>query len=93
MVAWSVFVNLKPFPSVLYLRLFLTFSFPCIFVTLFIGSCTFFSYVLQILFAEKIEQKLKVSPCFFLVSPFFSSFLFSSFSSTACLPDFTATQG
>jgi len=85
MVAWSVFVNLKPFPSVLYLRLFLAFSFPCIFVTLFIGSCTFFSHVLQILFAEKMEQKLKVSPCFFLVSPFFFvfSFLFFLF---YCLP-------
>jgi len=56
--------------------------------------CTFFSSVLQILFAERMEQRPKVSPCFFLVSPlFFSSFLFSSFSSTACLPDLTATQG
>jgi len=56
--------------------------------------CTFISSVLQILFAERMEQRPKVSPCFFLVSSlFFSSFLFSSFSSTACLPDLTATQG
>ena len=43
---------------------------------------------------KKIEQIPKVSPCFFLVSPLlFLPFLFSSFSSTACLPDLTATQG
>jgi len=92
MVAWSVFVCFKPFPSVLYLRLFLAFSFLCVFVTLSTGSCTFFSPVLQILFAEKIEQRLKVSPYFFLVSPLFFSF-FSFFSSTTCLPDLTAMQG
>ena len=94
MVAWYVFVYFKPFPFVLYLHLFLTFSFLYVFVTLSTGSCTFFSPVLQILFAEKMEQRAKVNSCFFLVSPlFFSSFLFFSFSSTVCLPDLIATQG
>jgi len=43
---------------------------------------------------KQMEQRLKVSSCSYLVSPlFFSSFIFSSFSSTACLPDLIATQG
>jgi len=81
-----MFVCFKPFPSVLYLRLFLAFSFLCVFVTLSTGSCTFFSPILQILFAEKMEQRPKISPCFFLVSPLFFfvfSFLFFLF---YCLP-------
>jgi hypothetical protein len=40
------------FPFVLYLCLFLAFSFLCVFVTLSTGSCTFFSPVLKILFAK-----------------------------------------
>jgi len=95
MVARSVFVCFKPFSSVLYLRLFLAFSFLCVFVTL---SLYWFLHFLLPCSADficrKIEQRPKVNPCFFFVSPlFFSSVLFSSFSSTACLPNLTATQG
>ena len=43
---------------------------------------------------RKNGVKTESLPYFFLVSPiFFSSFLFYSFSSTACLPDLIATQG
>jgi len=67
---WSVrFVCFKPFPPVLYLRLFSDFFLSSASSSLSLpGSCTFFFPVLQMLYAEKWKQRPKGSPCLFMVS-------------------------
>jgi len=95
---WSVrFICVKPFPLVLYLRLFSDFflssassspSLP--------GSCTFSFPVLHMLYAEKWKQRPKRQSLLdygFSFFSRFSCFFFSFFSSTACLPDLPTTQG
>jgi len=91
MVARSVFVCFKHFPSVLYLRLFLAFSFLCVFVTLSLlvlalSSPLFCRFYLQKNGAKTESQSLLL-PCF---SSLFFHLFFSLLS--LLLPTFLISQ-
>jgi len=91
----SLFVCFKPFPPVLYWRLFSGFFLSSASLSLSLpSSCTFFFPVLQMLYAEKWKQRPKGQSLLVYGFSFFSCFSCSFFSSsTACLPELTTTQG